>query len=40
MSKKACKNPDYKRPKEPNFICKKCKLKAEKENQLCKAERL
>lgn len=40
MSKKACKNPDYKRPKEAKFMCKKCKIKVEKEKHVCKPIKL
>ena len=40
MSKKSCKNSDYKIPDEPRYICKKCKRLAKKEDKLCEPKKI
>ncbi len=40
MSKKACDKDSYTAPKDPQYICKKCKLKAKKKSKLCKPKEI
>jgi len=40
MGKKACKKDNYQEPENPQYECKKCGLKAKKEEKLCKPKKL
>lgn len=40
MGKSACKKKDYVEPEDAKYCCKKCNVKAKKENKLCKPKKI
>ncbi len=40
MSKKACKKKKYSEPETGEYFCKKCNIKAIKEEKLCKPKKV
>lgn len=40
MGKVACKKKNYEEPGNPKYVCKKCGLKAKKEEKLCKPQKI